>query len=1145
MQSQDLSPAVGQNVVPANVAFAVPTRVKTASLNRLRATTLAVAMVAGGALMVSKPHVAHAVAGNVVSISDVSMREGDNGTTAFIFVVTRTGDLSQPLRGNYSTADDSATATSGDYGSESYYYYFPVGQDTTYLPIYINGDTQIESDENFTLQLSDPSMGDATFSKRVGVGTIINDDFTPTITGTNQTKARPGDQVVINGTGFTDDSRVRFNGSNTDAAIYFLASNQIGVIVPQGAKTGAITVTTLNGTATSPQSFGVIEDQSLIVNTVNDTLNDTDGVTSLREAINFANADGANSPITFAPNVFGLAPQSINLSGGELAVANDNAVSITAPAVGLTINASDSSRIFNIAQNADATLTGLTITRGGNTPNGGSGILNNGILSLNNSTVIRNATNNSGGGIYNSNSGTLMLTNSTVNGNSAVRGGGIYNLGAATILNSTIDGNSASNSGGGIYSTSTLNVTSATISRNTSGNGGAFYNVAAARNTFKDTLFAENGGTPFFGFTDPTAKGDANFNYSFATSDAAGLAGLADNGGTTRTAALLPGSPAIDGGDPNFSGAQFDQRGADFKRVRRDGVDVGAFEVQNDRPTVSDFSVDVKEDEFLTFSTSDFDGAFTDPEAAPLQSVSIDSLPTNGVLQLNGTDVTVGQVIQRSDFGNLTYVPAADSNGADTFKFNGSDAYGPALKGAVATINVAPVNDAPSFNLVGDDTETGPDQTVLEDAGAQTVAKFATNISAGPSNESDQKLTFTVEPASIFTIKSRADGPDPSADLFSVAPAIDANGTLTYTPAPNANGTATFQVTLMDDGGTDNGGQDTSRIRFFSITMTPVNDAPTFDILGDQSANLNDGAQKVANFITNKSAGPADESGQNLTTTVTNDNNALFSSQPTITSNGNLLYTPAPGKFGTATVSVTVKDDGGTDNGGVDTTVKTFVINVKDTTINFSVTLQPRLVFTNDTVTATPSNGSAKGVQFLYEYFVNNVRVQRGSRGTGNTLDLRQRGFGDKGDVIKVVVTATNTNGVGTGQATNSVLVRNSAPVATGGTGTAKSGTESLIELNAKGAPGASDIDGDLFVYRLAGKLANGSAFFETHPDGSGVLHYTPKAGFVGTEDIKFYAVDGDGAFSNAATIRVTVSANGASSASAIQSGSAPSGGSS
>jgi hypothetical protein len=58
-----------------------------------------------------------------------------------------------------------------------------------------------------------------------------------------------------------------------------------------------------------------------------------------------------------------------------------------------------------------------------------------------------------------------------------------------------------------------------------------------------------------------------------------------------------------------------------------------------------------------------------------------------------------------------------------------------------------------------------------------------------------------------------------------VQPYIDPNGTLHYTPAHNAFGTATVTVQLMDNGGTANGGQDTSAPQTFTITVKQVTSA--------------------------------------------------------------------------------------------------------------------------------------------------------------------------------------------------------------------------------------------------------------------------------------------------------------------------------
>jgi hypothetical protein len=167
--------------------------------------------------------------------------------------------------------------------------------------------------------------------------------------------------------------------------------------------------------------------------------------------------------------------------------------------------------------------------------------------------------------------------------------------------------------------------------------------------------------------------------------------------------------------------------------------------------------------------------------------------------------------------------------------------------------------------------------------------------------------------------------------LFSTGPAVSSNGTLTHTPAANANGSATVKVKAQDDGGTANNGSDTSAEQTFTITVNAVNDAPSFQLPAspNQTVLEDAGAQSVSNFATNISAGPTNESGQTVNFQVTNDNNTLFSAQPAISANGTLTYTPAPSAIGKATVTVRAHDDGGTANGGVDTSAaKTFTINV-------------------------------------------------------------------------------------------------------------------------------------------------------------------------------------------------------------------------
>src|SRR6266436_3039057 len=140
-----------------------------------------------------------------------------------------------------------------------------------------------------------------------------------------------------------------------------------------------------------------------------------------------------------------------------------------------------------------------------------------------------------------------------------------------------------------------------------------------------------------------------------------------------------------------------------------------------------------------------------------------------------------------------------------------------------------------------------------------------------------------------------------------------------YTPAANANGSAVVTLALHDDGGTANGGRDTSAAQAFLIVILAVNDAPTFLAGPDQTVLEDAGLQTVTGWATAISAGPADEASQHLNFVVSNDHPELFASQPSVAVDGTLSYTPAANANGSAVVTLALHDDGGTANGGSDT----------------------------------------------------------------------------------------------------------------------------------------------------------------------------------------------------------------------------------
>ena len=121
---------------------------------------------------------------------------------------------------------------------------------------------------------------------------------------------------------------------------------------------------------------------------------------------------------------------------------------------------------------------------------------------------------------------------------------------------------------------------------------------------------------------------------------------------------------------------------------------------------------------------------------------------------------------------------------------------------------------------------------------------------------------------------------------------------VTYTPNANYNGIRLVHVPAND-------GSANSATATVSLTVNPVNDAPSFTKGADQTVDEDAGAQCVSGWATAISAGPANESGQTVSFLVTaNSNPSLFSAAPAVSSTGTLTYTPAANAFGSATITL-------------------------------------------------------------------------------------------------------------------------------------------------------------------------------------------------------------------------------------------------
>ena len=462
----------------------------------------------------------------------------------------------------------------------------------------------------------------------------------------------------------------------------------------------------------------------------------------------------------------------------------------------------------------------------------------------------------------------------------------------------------------------------------------------------------------------------------------------------------------------------------------------------------------------------------------------------------------------------VTYRPDPDFNGADHFTFTAGDGSSTSSPVAV-TITVNAVNDAPSFTR-------GADHTVDEDGGAQTVSGWATGISAGPGDESGQAPDFTVS----------SDNPG----LFSIQPAVDALGTLTYTPAANASGSATVSVQLKDNGGTANGGVDLSPIQTFTVTVRPVNDRPTLADIGSQSTGEDSSLTDIA-FTVDEGDG-ASEDAQTLTVTATSSNTTLvpdgnitvnYTADGTADATGGTLdITPAADQSGTTTIAVTV-DDGQSADGTVSKTFTLTVSSVNDDPIlvtnqRLAVGERGTASITSDLLKISDVDNSAAQLTYTIGAAPTKGELQKASTklGSGSTftqddidnnrVSYVHTGNGTISDSFTFAVSDDAGGSIGS---TSFAITITSVdrPIANPASETTQE--DSTLQITLTG----SDPEGKSLTFAKASDPSNGTMSLSNN-----TATYTPYADFNGSDSFTF-TVDNGTFTSSPVAVTITVNA--------------------
>jgi WD40 repeat protein len=257
--------------------------------------------------------------------------------------------------------------------------------------------------------------------------------------------------------------------------------------------------------------------------------------------------------------------------------------------------------------------------------------------------------------------------------------------------------------------------------------------------------------------------------------------------------------------------------------------------------------------------------------------------------------------------GNFSYTPNAGENGIDSFAYQVSDGTSHSNT-VVVNITLTGVNEPPSFTA-------NELPTVNEDAGAQIIVSWVTRFNPG-TGESAQSIAYIV------------DNVIDESELFATIPTVSAAGNLTYTLNPNAFGIATFDVKIQDNGGTDNGGIDTSEAQTFTLTVTEIADTPTVT-----SASTEEGVQSTEGLVISRNQADGKEVTHFKITNIEqgllfqNDGITPITSNEFITvaqGNSGLKFTPSSVNNGQFDIQASTAND----DSGLGGEIITAVINI-------------------------------------------------------------------------------------------------------------------------------------------------------------------------------------------------------------------------
>lgn len=290
-------------------------------------------------------------------------------------------------------------------------------------------------------------------------------------------------------------------------------------------------------------------------------------------------------------------------------------------------------------------------------------------------------------------------------------------------------------------------------------------------------------------------------------------------------------------------------------------------------------------------------GDYTLTATAP----GLNTVPFNATATLSSTTtaLSASPPTSAAEGAEVTFTATVTSGagtptGQVSFRDNGNEMGQGTLSGGVATFSTTALSATDSHQITAHYLGGGSFAASASDPLTYSV----TAVNTAPTAQADgftvdEDATLNVAAAGVLENDDDPDGDDLTAELVSgpangqaFTPGPD--GSFTYTPAPDFNGSDSFAYRAND-------GQANSNTAVVTITVTPVNDAPTFAIQGDVSTSAllsSVSGESHAGWASGISPGPPDENGQAVELAITTDADDAFLTPPEIDSAGNLTYQP-------------------------------------------------------------------------------------------------------------------------------------------------------------------------------------------------------------------------------------------------------------